>query len=411
MIKIFVLTSRIIYPWWNYGMASIYFLLENLSKKNIKLYLSFPINDIEENFQSIEQIKHLEISVFPYNHDTKDNILKLIRNLFQKEPYKIQKYWNEKYLNYLMSIIYNIKPDIIQVHTPHMFRYAYEISRVFKIPIILRQQDIVHLQIESFKKETHNEILKAIAKWQLKKTIEYEKHIWNLADRIAFITEQDYRYAIAKFPNIAFKSVYILDGINMKENLYYKNQNKKNAFVFMASDQMPNIISLKWFIKIWKEIFSQYRIDFEFHVFGNICKIFENEKLKLQEYNIYLKGFVKDKNKLDEKIAEYLAFISPTIQGSGYRTKIYDVLSFGMPVICTEFDYKAISSIFERQKDIMIFNDANDLRYIIDNIYYNKLDLYKISKNSYDKCKEKLNIDFESAEFISIYDSLLNKRI
>jgi glycosyltransferase involved in cell wall biosynthesis len=410
MLKVFVLTSRIIYPWWHYGMSSIYFLLENLTKRNIKLYLSFPIKDIEKNIKNIEHIKQLGIIVYPYNHDTKDTIYKLTKNIFQKEPFKIAKYWEKKYLNYLISLIGSIKPDIIQVHTPHMFKYAYEISKIYNIPVILRQQDIVHKQIESFIKETNNILLKIIAKWQLKKTLNYEKYIWNLANRIAFITEQDYEYATVNFPYIANKCSCILDGINIKKNLYCNSYEKKNAFVFMASDQMPNIISLKWFIKLWKEIFHQFKINYEFHVYGNVCKAFEKEKIKLMEYNIYLEGFIDDKNQLDNVISEYLAFISPTIQGSGYRTKIYDVISFGMPVICTEFDYKAISSIFEKEKDIIVFNNAIELKNIIENISYNKTELFEISKNSYNKCKDKLNIDIQSSKFIANYNYLLSKR-
>jgi len=408
MLKILVFTSQIPYPWWFYGRSSFYFLIKSLAKKNIDIHLSFPVRNIKENEKNIEHLKSLGINVYPFEHNTSDRPLMLLKNLFENEPFKIKKYWNENYYDKMVNIFRSIKPDIIQVHTSHMFKYGFLLSKQFDIPIVLRQQDIVHNQIKTYIKETKNLLYKTIAAWQYRKTLKYELEIWDYADKIAFLTKQDYDYATETLKINPKKCIYIYDGIELKDNIYLKEKNKKKAIVFMASDQVPNIISLRWFIDIWKEI--SHRIPFEFHVYGKICNIFEKEKDNLKNYKIFLKGFIEKPETLHDMLAKYYAFISPTIQGSGYRTKIFEAMSIGIPVICTQFDYKPIEPLFEKDKDIFVFNEASELLKIIYTIEDNSSILQDMSKRAYEKIEKNHTWDKVAEKFIHVYSELLNKK-
>ena len=405
-MKIFVITSQIPFPWWFYGRSSFYFLIKNLVNRGIQVYLSFPINSIQENEENIKHLENLGIKVYPFEHDTRDKISFILKNLFEKEPFKIKKYWNENYFNFLSKVVESIKPDIVQVHTSHMFKYGLLLKKKFEIPVILRQQDIVHNQVLSFLKEVNNPLYKLIALWQYYKTVNYEKKIWRYADKIVFITKSDYDYAIKRFKVSIEKATYVYDGIPTKDNLYIKNKEKIKAFAFAASDQLPNIISLRWFINIWKNIAD--KTDFEFHIFGKVCNHFSMKENELRKYKIILKGFIQNPNDLHNILSKYIAFISPTIQGSGYRTKIFEVMSIGLLVICTEFDYKPIAPIFKKNEDLFVFSNEIELLKIIEELKSNMEVLLELS----DRVHKKIEYNYEifTDEFIKIYNEILSKK-
>lgn len=410
-MKILVLTSQILYPWWHYGRYSMYFLLKKLNEKGLDIYLSFPVKNIQENKENLKHLNSLGLKTFPFELDTTDKITKLFVNIFEKEPFKINKYYSKKYLDYLIKEVQKIKPDLIQVHSSHMFKLGYNLTKEInykKIPVILRQQDIVHKQIKSFIKNTKNPLFKIIAYWQYKKTYNYEVEIWNKSDKIIFLTKQDYEYFLKVNPSLHSKAFMIPDGIEVKENLYIKNKDSRiNDICFMASDQIPNIISLRWFLNIWERIYN--KISFSLHVYGKICKFFEKDKKRLEKINVFLHGFIEDKEELDNTISKYRLFISPTIAGSGYRTKIFDVSSFGMPILCTEFDYIGVNFIFQKNEDILTFTNDSDLLNILRNIENKQIDLEQISNNVYNKVKLNLSWDKIADMFIEVYNEIIEE--
>jgi glycosyltransferase involved in cell wall biosynthesis len=410
-MKILVLTPQILYPWWHYGRYSMYFLLKKLNEKGLDIYLSFPVKNIQGNKENLKHLNSLGLKTFPFELDTTDKITKLFVNIFEKEPFKINKYYSKKYLDYLIKEVQKIKPDLIQVHSSHMFKLGYNLAKEInykKIPVILRQQDIVHKQIKSFIKNTKNPLFKIIAYWQYKKTYNYEVEIWNKADRIIFVTRQDYEYFLKINHSFHYKALMIPDGVEIKENLYLKNKTDRvNGICFMASDQIPNIISLRWFLNIWKKIYN--KTSFSFHVYGKICKFFEKDKKELEKIKVFLYGFIEDKEELDNTISKYKLFISPTIAGSGYRTKIFDVSSFGMPVLCTEFDYIAVNFIFQKNEDILTFTNDSDLLNILRNIENKQIDLEQISNNVYNKVKLNLSWDRIADMFIEVYNEIIGE--
>ncbi len=404
-MKILILNSQILYPWWYYGRYSVYFLMKHLRKKGVEIYLSFPVNDIESNTPNIKHLESLELKVYPFEMDTSDSIFKLIRNFFEKEPFKIKKYFNAKYLGFLSEICDEIKPDLIQVYSSHMFKLGFKIAKRLNVPIVLKQQDIVHNQIKSFMENVQNPIYKLIAKWQYTKTHKYEIKIWQKADRIIFLTFQDLKYFFNICPDFKYKAIVIPDGVEPYDNLYLRNHKKLNGFCFMASDQIPNIISLKWFLNLWKKISNKTNLTF--HIYGKVCDSFKKEESNLQKYNVILHGFIKDKEKLNNELSKYLFFISPTISGAGYRTKILDVASFGMPIICTEFDYKSIDFLFEKEREILTFRHESDLLNIIDKIEKKQIKLEILSENLHKKVQTKLAWSTIADSFIEVYSELL----
>jgi hypothetical protein len=190
-MKVLFILSQTPYPWWLYGRSSYYFTLLSLSKF-IDVHVSFPVPIVKEEYQ-----KHLEkrgINSYPFILDTKDRYYKLLLNLFEKEPFKIRKYWNTNYKNFLIDLTRKIKPDIIQVHTPHMAFYGIELKKNFpEIPVILRMQDIVSQQIRTFLSTSKNPIEKLIALWQLKKLKNMKSMFGNFLKKLFSLPKQIYK--------------------------------------------------------------------------------------------------------------------------------------------------------------------------------------------------------------------------
>jgi len=96
--------------------------------------------------------------------------------------------------------------------------------------------------------------------------------------------------------------------------------------------------------------------------------------------------------------------------GSGYRTKILDVGSIGLPTLCTEFDYKPFEGILKKNKHILTFQDTEDFLNQLKKIEGGEINLNSISKNIYNLINEKLTWDNTADQFIKIYEELLHKK-
>jgi len=413
--KIMVLTPQTIYPYWFYGRSSMFFTLIYL-QKYVDVYVTFPIS--KENFQDVERLRQYNLKFFPFLLDTKDKISKLIFNAFQTIPFKISKYFSKKYLCFIEQLIAKINPDLIQIHTPHMAIYGFYLMRKYKTPIIFRAQDIVIDQIKSYIETTKNSVGKLIAKWQLPKTMQYELRVWRAFSKSVFITQKDYEkalyYLMETFGEDTIqkelnKYGFIYDGVEIKENLYLKNRSKCNALAFAASDQIQNIESIKhWIENVWKPIYSKLNLDL--NIYGKVCKALEKiyNSSERKALKIRLKGYIPDKQTLDLELSRNKAFISPTSVGSGYRTKIFDAGSIGLPVICSMFDYKTLPSDFKNGENILVAETSDEwfrcIKLIEDNKEYPK----KLSLKIHSALKE-YTWEVAVKHFLDIYDEVLFK--
>jgi len=409
-MKVLFILSQQPYPWWFYGRSGYYYTLLSLSNL-IDVHVSFPVAFLEDDDQT--HLRQRNINSYPFVLDTKDSYYKIILNLFEREPFKIKKYWNVNYKNFLIQITKEIKPDIIQVHTPHMAVYGIELKKFFPdIPIILRVHDVVSQQIETFLQNSKNPIKKLIAYWQLKKTMKYEIHVWDSYEKVIFLTKPNLEYAKTLCAqnnktncDSNKKFLYIMDGIDVKENLYIKFKNKDESIAFAASDQIQNVISLKWFLnKIWFKIYKKTK--FKLNIYGKICEHFKEDEVNLKEKKVFLKGFIENKDKLDLELSQNKLFISPTIVGSGYRTKILDAGSIGMPVLCTTFDFEQFTDYLKPYQHILIADTEDEFLKILKKIEYNEISLEEISQNFFSILKQEFLWYNTAKNFLNLYLSL-----
>lgn len=250
--------------------------------------------------------------------------------------------------------------------------------------------------------------------WQLKKTLQYEVAVWQAFDKSIFVTKNDYESAIkytqkvVNYKIIEDRYGFITDGIHIKDNLYLKYKEKENALAFAASDQIQNIESIKLFIeKVWKPM--QKKVNLRLQIYGKICEPLKKFFHKnLNSLNVYLMGFIPDIEELHNLIAKNKAFLSPTFVGSGYRTKIFEAGSFGMPIMCSLFDYNSLPDDFKPNNNILVANDLEEFKKLILKIDKNEIDLFTISKNIHNTSKN-YSWDNVAEKFINIYEKTSKK--
>lgn len=414
--KVLVLTPQPLYPYWFYGRSSMFFTLLHL-QKYVDVYLTFPF-DKREPFD-IKPLEDCNIKVFPFPHNKKDSIWLVLGNLLKKEPFKVQKYFSEEYLNFIIDIMEKVKPNIVQIHTPHMATYGLYIKDKYDVPIVLRLQDIVTDQILTYLQYTGNPLGKFVALWQWKKTYHYEIKVWRSFSRSIFITYRDYKRALEYLEKEFDHDVisgeldrycFIYDGVELKDNLYLQFRNQReNIISFAASDQIQNIESIKWWINnVWKYIYKELKLSL--HIFGKVCdslkKVYTEDALK--RMRITLRGYLPNKRLLDIELAKSKVFISPTYIGSGYRTKIFDVGAIGIPVICSEFDYESLPPDFEKNKHILVASTPEEWLTTLEIVEKEKLLLESFSNNIHEILR-KYSWDKTAENFYRIYSELMKK--
>lgn len=414
-MKVFTLYSMNPYPYWFYGRSSVYYVLLELSKY-VEIHITFPVGNIGKEIANIKHLEGKGLKVYPFQLDTSDKIYRLLLNIFQGKPFKILKYYNKNYEKRIIKWIEQINPDIIQIYTPHMANYGFRIKNIYpNIPIMYRSIDILIDQIKSYIEITEEPLKRAAALWQLKKTLKYEVAVWETFNKSIFITKNDYNKAIKYTQEIINHEIYrekydfILDGVQIEDNLYLENREKQDSLVFAASDQLQNIESVRAFIeKVWKPIYKKLKLNLQ--IYGKICgpleKIYGKDYLK--NLNVHLIGFISDIKELYNLIAKNKIFLSPTFVGSGYRTKIFEAGSFGMPILCSLFDYNSLPDDFKPNKNILVANDLEEFKDFLLKIDKDIIDLFMLSKNIHDILK---NYSWENVakRFINTYKDTMGQ--
>jgi glycosyltransferase involved in cell wall biosynthesis len=103
-------------------------------------------------------------------------------------------------------------------------------------------------------------------------------------------------------------------------------------------------------------------------------------------------------------------FLSPTIVGSGYRTKILEAGAIGMPVICTTFDFKPFADYLKPHEHILVADTEKEFFEILKNVENSPISLEKISQTFYLTLKEKFSWDDTAKKFVNLYSQLISNK-
>lgn len=381
--KILCIAPQNPFPYTDGGKIGIFFPIKYLAKYS-ELYFSCPVQAFTN--EDIENYKKYDINFYPYKLNTNDNYWLYATSLFTRRSYKLNKYYDKKYLEYLKKIVIKNSIEILWINSLHMAVYALKLKKQYpNLKIYLREHNIEYELVKQYTQSCNNIFMKLISYFEYLKTKKYETKIWTKFDKVYFISDSDLTIA-KKYGKYSTENL-IYDGVEIEDNM---NENyEEKSFIFTGSlSSFQNRQNLKNFIEnIWKNFIIQYP-DCKLYLTGNTDDILE-KKLKLtlkelNELNIYNLGFV-DNIKATIKSKKYI--VSPTLYGSGIRLKVLEGLSLKRPIFVLDTDFYMCNK-FKDMNNIIHYSNIDD--------FSGKYLLLEINKNLYDKiCINGFNISQE----------------
>ena len=391
-MKILIITQFIPYPLSEGGKIAQFNVIDYLRNKSSITLLLFSKNELD--FKSIQQLKeiwnnvdfeiiseqkfHQENSISKFKKVLK-YILKYIdytRHIlykyieFEKIKIKVESTNVEDNLEYLISfakprnknvinqvshVIYNVKPDLIQLDFIETLDLALCIPKEIK-------KIFVHHEIRFRRLETELKTIKynigSYGRYVQNLCDLLEVNLLNKFDGIVTFSEEDKSRLLERLSitNILSSPFCVLNSeiIEIKpENLLIK----KLVFVGLEKHS-PNRDAIEWYaLHISKEIYE--RLGLVLHVIGDW-----SEDFKLRHSDnpaIIFTDFVKD-------LSGYCmnsVMVVPLRIGSGIRTKILHSMAWGVPVISTSI---GCEGIIENENIFCIANESKDFVHGINKI-------------------------------------------
>src|SRR6187402_1169399 len=160
-LTILQITNRIPYPLNDGGNIATYNITKQLNKFGHKVILA-SLNT-KKHYQDPTVLTNIA-TVCTTEIDTTITPHGLVRGLFTKLPYNIERFVSESFKNLLKTLIIEQKPDIIHMEGIYLSIYLDTIKEYSSVPIILRPQNIEH---EIWERAAQNE-KNVLKKWYFK---------------------------------------------------------------------------------------------------------------------------------------------------------------------------------------------------------------------------------------------------
>lgn len=185
------------------------------------------------------------------------------------------------------------------------------------------------------------------------------------ADLIITLNDNDTNYFKSKMNNRVCKFHFVpkINAVKQKKFSY--------TLLYLASDNLNNVSSITKFIKEVYPILKKEESQIKLLIGGSIC-----DKLKVEEESIVLKG--KIENPFDFYSLGDIA-VNPEISGTGFKIKVMEAISYGIPVISSEIGRLGIESDdqIELINSILIAENAEQylehIRMLADVNYYSNM--------------------------------------
>ncbi len=355
-------------------------ILEYLNKKN-NLHVLYSDN-LNERGKTVIKNSFFKRNFF-------DKIKGITTSLISLKPIQLGYFYSQDVNNFLKK-----NHNKYQTIIFHLIRSAQYLPKEYKGKKILEMTDLISKNytqiIKSFSILNPLMYLYFLENLLLKS---YEYFCFNKFDKIVLASRNDLKNTKIKINN---KIIEIPNIVETNKRIYkFKSKNYKIIFVGNIN-YFPNKKAIHDFaLNILPSLNKKFP-EIQFHIVGEIKnkdKIYYN-KIK----NIYVHG---PKKNLGPIIKNSICGICNVNIGTGTQMKMLTYMSYGLPCISSIVSFKNTS--FNPNKEIIVFNNKNDLISKIIKLKKNKLFSNKISKLSYFAFKKKYEIN----KILSRYDKII----
>lgn len=400
-MNILQIASQVPVPETDGGKISVFGITKILKQMGHKIDFLCYLKDADY-VKSVNLMKNY-CEPFLIKVNTKNNIVDAAKNLFSQVPYNASKYRKKELIEFVTKLLKKNRYDIIQVEHLHMGWIVDYIKKIvpYKIPVILREQNLETKIMERYYQQEKNLLLKMYSFIQYKKFLKFEPSVCKKFDSCVMISESDKKELLALDSGI--NAISIPAGIDNKlltYPLHGKPVNKKIVHIGNL-DWYPNLEGLNWYLsKIFPGIIKAIP-DVELYVYGG--GNFKNLKINANiKNNVKLIGFVD--NLWEELLDKDLAIV-PLRVGSGIRIKILEMLAYGIGVISTSVGKEGINA--EDNKHILIADEPEKFVTKTLQFFNGEIDGKLLTGNGRNFIAENYTWEIIGQRFINLYNNLL----
>ena len=275
VLRILILTHRAPFP-QNGGYPIV---VGNTIKGLVALghHVSLISLNVKKNNAPYERDELLDkISYIEYDIDIRVTAVEAVSNLFTKNAYNIDRYYNAGFERLLFKNLTDNKYDIIQLEGIFVAPYLNIIRKNSRAKVVFRAHNIEHQVWQKLAQLKSDPFKRWYLQLLARRIKKYELNLLNNFDGIVVFTEQDERAMLSFGTNIPLAVLPI--GI---DPALYKPDHDKTDFptlFFLGSlDWLPNREGIEWFIDNFHKDLTDGELKARFYVAGrNIPERFDD---------------------------------------------------------------------------------------------------------------------------------------
>jgi glycosyltransferase involved in cell wall biosynthesis len=293
-----------------------------------------------------------KISYTEYDIDTRVSAVEFVSNLFTKNPYNIDKYYDAGFEKLLAQNLKENVYDIIQLEGLFVAPYLGAIRKNSKTKVIYRAHNIEHQVWRRLAQQKGDPFKKWYLNLLARRVKTYELEQLNKFDGIAVFTGQD-KASVQSF-GIKVPLQVLPIGVDLTKYCPEPEKTECPSLFFLGSlDWLPNREGIEWFLDNYKYDIVHGDLKVKFYVAGNaIPEEFDEYEVP---GNVFIQGEVDDAL---EFVNSKSIMVVPLLSGGGMRVKIVEGMAMQKCIISTTIGAEGIN--FVDGESILIANNADE---------------------------------------------------
>ena len=327
----------------------------------------------------------------------------LLKNVFQKNPYRVERYFSKECQDKLKDTVKAKKIDIIHLDKTEFCRY---LPLFESIPVCCTNHNVESLLMKRRATYETTKLKKVFAYLQYIKTERYEKRMLNKVQSFVTCSDYDRKYFHARL-GVNSLSETIDNGVDAGFYSDYECSDPSDDYLLLIGAQnkesTANYDATMYFIeRVWPLINAK-NSDIKLKIVGRNPDE-SVKRLGVDDKNIEVVGWVEDER---EYIANASMLIVPLRVGGGSRLKIITAMAMGKTIVSTTIGAEGISC--EHNKDIILADTEEEFSRLVCKAYANSEIRKRIGSNALSLAKSNYDWNKIGEKLRGFYEKQLIK--
>lgn len=399
--KILIITNRIPFPLNDGGNLAMNAMINGYQEAGWSVFLLamntsrhfVPDNEITSVFSHLHGFRTVSV-----NNDVK--LTKIIRNfLLSNEPEHAERFYSPVFLEQLLSVLDDFKPDVVQFESVFLATYLAAVMEHSGALTVLRIHNIEYQIWMGLARQEKN----MIKRWYLEnltvRVRNFEREAWKAFDLLLPITEKDAN----QITLLEDTKALVVAPFGIDPSGIASSANEKwCGYHIGAMDWMANKEGVRWFLKrAWPRIHKAVP-DFEFYFAG---RNMPEEFCKMHVSGVHCVAEVPDAQAF---ISDKKILIVPLWSSGGIRVKILEAMAAGKVVITTKQGIKGIDA--RSGEHYIAANNSEQFVHAIKWCMEHKKEAERLCENARALIREKYDQKFIMSTIATELDILLASR-